>query len=264
MFAKERRNKILDLLYTKGAVTSSELMDFFDVSIETVRRDLLELEKQGKISRVHGGAMLVSEMKKFIDLPSRIEDNKDNKIALCETAVMFVKDNDIIAVDSGSTAIYFAHALKKRNLKLTVITHSVDVFEILNNEEKINVILCGGHYLKKEKAFYGTLTLDMLSRLHAGKAFLFPSAISVNRGIMDFNNELAQVQERMLYTADKVYFLADSDKFEKSALIKICDMSSNHIYITDSNFNMNYKTIYSNAGYNVVSHIDEVNEYDNN
>jgi len=258
MLARERQNDIVKMLDRKHAVNTTELMKIFGVSVETVRRDLLELERQGILQRVHGGAVNVGEMKHFEDLPKRIEQNKVDKIELCETAAMLVEENDIISIDCGSTAICFAEALKRRISKLTVVTHSLDVFNILADKEAFQVILCAGHFMKTEKAFYGFLTLEALRHLRVQKAFLFPSAISLQGGVSDFNDELQQVQRQMIQNSNRVYFLADHEKFEKYALLKLCDINANHIFVTDEGFNQNYKQLYRDAGINIISSRNEV------
>jgi len=252
LFAKERCTAIIALLNETGAVTTAGLMEKFGVSIETVRRDLLFLEKQKLIQRVHGGAMLFSEMKSFDDLSHRLEENKEEKTELCKTAAKFVNNDDIIAIDSGSTAVYFASALKQRLSRLKVITHSLDVFNILSDKDGFEVILCGGNFDKTEKAFYGNIALDVLSNFHVTKSFIFPSAISVKNGVCDFNNSLILLQKKLLSVCDKSYFLADSNKFEKNAFIKICDMNINHTYITDSRLDCNLRKIYEENGFNII------------
>ena len=144
MLAKERQSEMIKMITAKGAVMTTELVHIFDVSIETIRRDLLELEKQGILQRVHGGAIKIGEMTPIVDLPRRKELDKSNKIELGETAAMLVDEGDIICIDSGSTSIYFAEALKRRLSKLTVITHSLDVFNILTEKDGFQVILCAG------------------------------------------------------------------------------------------------------------------------
>ena len=94
MFAKERYAKIINLLGEKGTISTTELVQLFDVSIETVRRDLLELEKKGALQRVHGGAISVSEMKSYADLSYRMEEHKSGKQQLCETAALLVQENN--------------------------------------------------------------------------------------------------------------------------------------------------------------------------
>ena len=142
MFANERHQKILSLLKRNGAVTTAELIEVFGVSIETVRRDLLQLERSGQLQRVHGGAIVPGNMRPYPDLPQRLEANQSSKEALCATATLLVEEDDIICIDSGSTAYFFAKALVGKFSRLTVVTHSMDVFEILSQKEGFRIILC--------------------------------------------------------------------------------------------------------------------------
>lgn len=234
MLARERQNKIYALIHEKNSVTTAFLADLFDVSIETVRRDLLEMEKADLLTRVHGGAVAKTEMKNFRGLAERNTENREEKTELSKKACDFVEEGDIIGIDSGSTAVCFANELKERFTRLTVVTHSLDVFNILKNYKEFAVILCGGHYLQKENSFCGLLTLGMLEALHMKKSFVCPSAISVSGGICDFQSNLCQIQKALLKSADKIFVLADSSKFEKSALFKLEDMKKEYTYITDS------------------------------
>ena len=258
MFANERQHKILSLLKANGAVTTAELVDTFAVSIETVRRDLLQLERDGQLQRVHGGAVSPGGMRPYADLPHRLEANQEDKAELSATAALLVEEDDIICIDSGSTAYFFAKALAERFSRLTVITHSMDVFQILSHKEGFRIILCGGCYSPQEKAFHGSITLDTLSRLHVRKAFLCPSAISLKTGIWDYDRELSQVQKQILTMCDRAYFLADSEKFETSALLKLCDTSANHIYITDSGLPQQYRQLYRDRDITVITCKDDI------
>ncbi len=234
MFANERQEKIYEMLQKNGAVTTSTLVRTFGVSIETIRRDLLNMEQQNRLSRVHGGAVVKNDMKPFYDLKRRNSECGKQKSELALKATELISEGDVIGVDSGSTATFFAEALKQRFSSLTVITHSFDVFNLLRNYKDFSPILCGGHYLKNENAFYGPLTLDMLGTLHIQKSFVFPSAISLEYGICDHQKELYQVQKQLIHSSNDVFILADSSKFEKRALLKISDMKKTYTYITDS------------------------------
>lgn len=258
MLAKERYTHILNTIRKNGAVTTGELMEALQVSIETVRRDLLHLERLGQLQRVHGGAVSQGEMQPYQALPQRLEANASGKTELCEVAALLVNEDDIIFVDSGSTAVFFAKALLAKGIRLTVVTHSMDVFEILSGKENFQVILCGGFYDSAEKAFHGHLTLDTLRQLHVGKAFLCPSAISLRSGVWDYHPALVQVQAQVIAASDQVVFLADSDKFEKNAMLKLSDASTNHIYVTDSAFPQNYKQLYEDHGLHVITSKEDV------
>ena len=148
MLATERQQKIINILQKSGAVTTANLVETFDVSVETIRRDLLFLEQQGSLSRVHGGAVTKGDMKPFANLEQRNLEFVPQKVSLAQKAMAFISEGDVIAVDEGSTAILFAKALKEHFDTLTVITHSLDVFNLLNQHKNFQLILCGGHFLR--------------------------------------------------------------------------------------------------------------------
>ncbi len=239
------------MIQTKGAVNILNLAKVLGVSAETIRRDLLAMEGQGKLLRVHGGAVAKRDMKPFYDLKARNKEYHRQKQDLAARAMEFVKDGDIIAIDSGSTAMVFAETLLMKNLRVTVITHSMDVFHILCRSNQVKLILIGGYYMPEEKTFYGEMALDSLSRVHVQKVFLCPSGISYTSGIWDYQSELVQIQKQLIRNADEVYVLADSSKFEKKAFLKLEEMSTKYRYITDSGLSEELLSLYQEKGYKV-------------
>lgn len=235
MLANERHSKIRAALTKTGAVTVAELAKAFGVSDETVRRDLLALEREGILSRVHGGAIAVATIKPAGEFSVRIDEHRREKNELSQLAAELIEEGDIIAVDAGTTALEFADVIKDKFKNLTVITHSLGVFNILSHAETIQTVLVGGNYDKGEDAFWGHLTAQNLRSLHVAKAFIFPTGISLSCGISDFHLKLADVQHTLLSIADKIIVLADSSKFEKTSLCKLCDLKPEHIYVTDKN-----------------------------
>ena len=147
MFANDRYSIIIDYINRKGSVTVSELIKELHTSTETIRRDLLYLEKENRLMRVHGGAIAISNMNMFPSLSQRLNENKEQKEKLSDIAALFVKEDDIIAIDAGSTAVEFAHVLKNRFKNLTILTHSFRNFEILKTVEGFKLILIGWEYL---------------------------------------------------------------------------------------------------------------------
>lgn len=244
MFAKSRQQKINEIIHKTGAVTTADLVKEFKVSVETIRRDLLFMEKKGQITRVHGGAVIKADMKPYFGLKQRNQEFSEQKVTLSKNAAALIEDGDVIAIDAGSTAICFAQMLAEHFSNLTVVTHSLDVFNLLSVQDGFSVILCGGQYLRNENAFYGSLTLDVLKKIHVQKAFIFPSAVSIDFGICDYQYDLYQVQLQLLKCADKIYILADSSKFEKKALLKVDDMKSEYLYVTDDGLSDDLKKLY--------------------
>ena len=253
MFANERLDAITKIIRKDGAVTTASLVKSFNVSIETIRRDLLQLEREGVVKRVHGGAVNALRMKAFHSLEKRNEENEDLKRELSQNAADFIDEKDIIAVDTGSTAIFFAEELLKRFTKLTVITHSLDVFNTLCNQKDFSVILCGGYFKREENCFHGGFVTDTLSRLHADKGFVFPSAISLKNGICDYTDDLLTIQRTLLSVSNKGFILADSSKFEKSALLKLDDMKEEYTYVTDSKLPDSILKLYKENNISVIA-----------
>ena len=251
MFANERQDKINELVEREGAVTTSRLVKIFGVSVETIRRDLVSMELDGRLTRVHGGAVKKGSMKEFRILTERNSEHEEEKHNLSQKAVEFISDGDVIAIDSGSTAVSFARELKDRFDRLTIITHSLDVFNVLCDREGYELILCAGHFLKSENSFYGPLTLGMIDSLHVRKAFVFPSAVSLKHGVSDFQTELYQVQKKLTQSADEVYILADSSKFEQNGMLKLGDINSGYTYITDSRLPKDLQKLYEENGIKV-------------
>ena len=244
MLARERQNRILEMVKNGGAVTTSGLVKKFGVSIETIRKDLLLMERQGLLSRVHGGAIAKNSLKQFPALRERNKEYIEQKKSIAYTAVQMIQNGEIIGVDVGSTAIHVANAIKESLKKVTVVTHSLDVFDILKETDGVRVILCGGQFMASENTFYGPLTLEMFSRLRMNKIFLFPAIVSLRRGICNNSADMCMVQKQMIASADEVYILADSSKFEKTALYKLDDMKEEYKYITDPDLSDELKTLY--------------------
>ena len=232
------------MICENDAVSTSDLVKRFGVSIETVRRDLLEMENAKRLTRVHGGAIKIGEMPPFYDLEKRHQSRSAEKSELARIAVSAIREGDFIAVDSGSTAIHFAEALRERFRELTVVTHSLDVFEILRDCKGFQLLLCTGNYLRQENSFCGMFALEMLDRLHVDKAFVCPAAVSLEYGIYDYQSDLCAVQKKLIEISNSVYILADSGKYEKRALIKLDDMKSEYTYITDGRLSEELKKLY--------------------
>ncbi len=249
MFAKEREEKILQLIEKNSAVTTAELTELFGVSVETVRKDLLSMERRGLLSRVHGGAMKTVSMRDYQPLDVRFCEHSDEKRELARTALSFVCEGDTVAIDAGSTAMIFAEELAGAYDRLTVVTHCLDVFNMLREKPNFDLILIGGDFLRNENSFAGGMAEDMLRSLHVKTGFVCPSAVSLSGGIADFQRELVYMQKALIEIADRVIILADSAKFEQRAFIKVSDMRRGYTFVTDSRISDELCRLYTEEGY---------------
>ena len=252
MLARERRAMIEALIREKGAVTAVDLASKLEVSIETVRRDLLEMEQAGMLMRVHGGAVKKGDIIPFVELRRRNREHGKEKEELARNAMQFIKEGDVIGIDAGSTAIAVAKAIRDRFSNLTVVTFSSDVFEILRENEGIDIILVGGRFMRAENAFFGPTTLEILKNTYVPKWFLFPAALSLEHGVCCDLEEHAYLYRLMATSAEQAYILADSSKFERKALLKLDEMKPTDIYVTDSGLSEELQKLYKENGMRVV------------
>lgn len=159
MFADERKAKIADMLKRRPSVTTSELTETFGVSLETIRRDLECMESHGQLKRVHGGAIAVGRLQNYTSLSGRRREHLTEKHSLALKACSYIKEGDFIALDAGSTTYELAVLLGERFHGVTVLTHSLELMEILGDKENIRIILAGGSsWVKKvsmQKAIIG-------------------------------------------------------------------------------------------------------------
>jgi DeoR/GlpR family transcriptional regulator of sugar metabolism len=233
------------MLQENGAVTIAQLMETFDVSMETARRDLAAMENAGLLMRVHGGALPMDTVQFYSPLKDRLVKQYDQKQAIAKAAAALVEEGDFISIGGGSTALAFAQALRKQIRKLTVITYSLDVFETLHDLPEYNVLLTGGQLNPNERVFRGSQVQRFLSGVYVRKCFFFPSVLSLEAGITCYSPELPQQVKPMLQQCDQVYVLADSTKFQKNAPLQIIPMRQDFIYITDSGMPQSLRSIYA-------------------
>lgn len=253
MFAVERQNIICQKIEDKGSVSISELTDLFEVSVETIRRDLLELERQGKLRRIHGGAMSSGGIKREGNRESRISEFAKEKAEVAEIGCSLIEEDDLIAIDCGSTGIKFSEALAKNFKKLTVITNSLDNFEILRQNPGIKIILIGGEYDSKERVFFSHPTEEMIRSYHVSKSFIFPYAVSLHYGISGYGGYMADIQRAYMEIADKIIIMADSDKIEKNAFERLCDTEKAFTYVSDSKVPEIIKSEYAENGIELLT-----------
>lgn len=239
MLVAERHKKIITIVDEKGSIRVSELSQIFNVTEETIRRDLEKLETEGKLQRSHGGAVSVKQEGQ-VELPyfEREIRNVKEKMAVAEEAVHHVAINDRIILDASTTAWYMAKRLP--DIPLTVITNSMKVIMELSTREKVTVISSGGTLMSRSLSFVGPLAMETIEPYHVNKAFISCQGIHNERGISDSNEMQSFVKKKMIEIADEVYLLADYTKFGVQALSRIAPLETIHYMITDSKTDQAY------------------------
>jgi DeoR/GlpR family transcriptional regulator of sugar metabolism len=253
MLANERHNKILNVLDIEGNVKSSKLIKILDVSLETIRRDLDNLEKLGLLKKVHGGA--IPRTNRTNSLPYRLrEDSKcDEKKSIANKALEYIFEGDTIALNGGTTNIEIAKLLKIKYKNLTVVTNSILIANELIEKNGINLILVGGIYNKREFSFLGENTLNALNKFSVDKSFVGVGGVSLKRGVTDFLEEEVQIEKKFIEIANEIIILADSSKIGINSLIKVCNLEDVNLIITDSKLDINLKKKFLTNGIEIIN-----------
>lgn len=252
VLAEERREDIMKELEKNKVVKALELAKKYDVGIETIRRDFDILEKQGVLKKIYGGATLKVETSSEINYSTRMSSDIDEKNEIAEKAVTLIEENDSIFLNDSSTNIFLSKLIKKKIKALTVITNSLVIASELSSCENYNVILAGGFLDVKEQAFFGTISENIISQFVVNKAFLSVSSISLNEGITDFPLKEVNIQKEMIKYSKELIILANSKKFETTALIKVSDLKNIKTIITDSKLKSEIYEVYKKNNINII------------
>ncbi|MCP3868734.1 MAG: DeoR/GlpR transcriptional regulator [Gammaproteobacteria bacterium] len=222
---KRRQTIIVDIVRKNGKADVEELAGFFDISRETIRRDLTELSKSGKINKVHGGATLPGDHVEGT-FQQRMSDNPEAKSRIACTAASLITTGETIFIDTGSTTFYFAEKLAD-NLALTIVTNSAEVARLVASPNNDNqTFLLGGEFNTRNQQTVGTMVTSQIRSFRAHHAVLTVGAIDAVTGIMDFDIEEAQVARTMIEQSQFVTILVDSSKLNGIASFEICPLSS--------------------------------------
>ncbi|MBE7041386.1 MAG: DeoR/GlpR transcriptional regulator [Ruminococcaceae bacterium] len=227
---QKRREQIEEMLQKQKTVTNAELMERFDISIETVRRDLAYLEQKGVIERVYGGAVRKEVVREEPLYVSREEKNNAEKQAIAGAAEALIEDRDIVFFDLGTTVQMVAGKLAE-NKKIHAFTNAIRTAVTLS-EKNCEVILTGGKVRRGELSLSGSLAEANLAHFNIDKAIIGAAGVTED-GISDFIADEAGLRARAIANAGKVVVLADFEKFGVRAMCKVCSLDAIDVLITD-------------------------------
>lgn len=233
MLAIERRREILARLGANGKVLVAELAKDFDVTEETIRRDLEKLDKEGLVSKTYGGA--VSKHSSAIDLPYNVREsaNVPQKQKIAQIIADLIEDGERVMVDSSSTALYVIKKIKEKK-NLTIITNSVKVLLELADKPDWTVLSTGGNLKKNALSLTGSSAEKMIHSYHVDTAICSCKGIDTELGITDSNENDSLIKQAMLHSAERRILALDAEKFDKKSFVKVCDFSDLDLIVTDS------------------------------
>ena len=229
----ERRRQIADLIAQQRTVSNTELMERFDISIETVRRDLDYLEQQGILRKVYGGAVVNISLNSEPEYASRARSNFREKNAIAKEAVKLIHPGDTVYLGVGTTVQAMVQYMKNLG-PITVFTNAMRTAVELSEIPGCTVILPGGQVRAQELTLSGFPAEDNLLHFNVDKAFVGIGGIT-EEGITDFHIGEACLHRQLVLNARQSVALADSTKLGVRAMNNVCTLDQIDIVITDGN-----------------------------
>ena len=233
MTKEERHTYILEQLMKQSSVQVSELAELLNVSSVTIRKDLTELEKNGRLYRSHGKAILINPFANNRSVNEKESLNAEEKQLIGMEAAQLVVPNDSILLASGTTIHALARNLRPAD-KLTVVSASLQATEFLAENENIDIIQIGGNVRHSSLSVVGQYSEMILRSCSFSKLFLGVDGIDLEFGISTTDMREAELNREMIHTAQKIIVLADSSKFGRRGFARICGMDDVDMIITDA------------------------------
>lgn len=248
MFAEERKEEIMRLLKENKRVSSAELSSLFEVSGTTVRTYLMELEKSGRLTRTHGGALLNEDILNVEEsIATRKQKYLREKQKAAQKARTMITDGDTILLDSGTTMLELAKLLKDAK-KLTVVTNDLPVAMELQKIEGVYLILIGGHVRTAFESTVGSMGMKFLENISVEKAFMSSDGVSLSKGATTPNIDQAEIKKEMMAASDHTYLVCDTSKIGKRTICTYAKIEAFDGFILDEPLPVELKEAFESLG----------------
>jgi len=243
MIPNQRREKILELIKEDGSAKVVDLARIFKVTEVTIRQDLDKLEKDGLITKEHGGAFLKNIKDQVQAFALSHLENMDKKERIAARCVELIEKGDTIILDSGTTTTEIAKKLRGFK-ELRVITNGLNIALMLGVEPGIDVIVTGGEFKPPTLSLTGQKAADFFKGLNVQKLFLATAGLSLKSGLTYPSISDLVVKKAMIDAADTTYLVADSTKIGKSAFASLGALSLIDYIITDNGIEDKHKELF--------------------
>ena len=229
MALSARQKKILQIVREQKKVLVPELAKYFSMTEASIRLDLKSLEDMDYVKRFHGGARIVQPSNYNI----RISTEQQTKRKIAAKAITYIEPRETLFLDSGTTVLMLAQALIQFD-NLTIVTNSIPIATQVGREQSNSVVLAGGSFNYAEQCCEGLMTEKFLDNFSASKAFIGADSVDIHKGLFSNGISMFGYVQKIMHNSKETVLLVDSSKFSKVGAIKICDMESLDIIITDS------------------------------
>lgn len=233
MAQRHRQDLIIELIQKNGFVTTEQLVEHFQVTPQTIRRDLNQLAKLSKVRRHHGGAGIDSSTVNTAYQARKIME-LEAKERIAEALVKIIPDNSSLFINIGTTTETIARALLNHN-NLRVVTNNLHVASILSAREDFNVIIAGGEVRNRDGGIVGEATRDFINQFKMDFGVIGISGIHSDGSLLDFDYREVRVAQTIIANSSQVLLAADHSKFGRNAMVRLGDITQADHFFTDQN-----------------------------
>ncbi len=226
-----RQNTILEIARQSGRVMVDELAQRFEVTPQTIRKDLNELCDKRMLTRIHGGAILSSGVEN-VGYDARRMIASEEKEAIGRAAAARIPDQASLFINIGTTTEAVARALLQHN-DLMVITNNLNVASLMRGYPQIEVVIAGGVVRHTDGGVVGEAAVDFIRQFKVDIAVIGASAIDQDGALLDYDYREVRVAQAIISNARHVMLVSDSSKFERSAPVRIGHISQVTAFVTD-------------------------------
>jgi DeoR/GlpR family transcriptional regulator of sugar metabolism len=249
MLISQRKKLILSRLQRDGQLIAKTLSQELGLSEDTIRRDLRELAEEGRLQRVHGGALPASPA--VVDFAGRQRFGTEGKAAIGRAAAAMVRPQQIVILDGGTTAAQVARQLDP-NLRATIVTHSPTIAVELVGHPHVEVVLLGGRLFKHSVVAVGAAVIEAISRVRADTFFMGVTGIHPEAGLSTGDLEEAHVKRALSRRAAETIVLASTEKLHAASAYLIASLSEISGMIVEPNVSEELIAPFKDAGLTVT------------
>lgn len=232
MLTRERRDAVYQMIEQEKSVLVKDLCERFDVTNETIRKDLIALEKEGRILRAYGGAYIIEGVKNEVHAELRASLYPEEKRQIGKACAGMIHSGDTIFLDESTTCQAIAKELKGLE-DLTVFTNSGKVFAELKDQPNVWLVCLGGEYDRKNQSFVGRSAIDMLKEYYLDLGFLSCRGLDMQSGLTDGGERNGAVRRCLLSHAAKIVLAVDHTKLDLKKYYRISDFEPIDVMVID-------------------------------
>ena len=235
MFLEERQEAILNLLARDGKVRVKDLSEMFKVTEDCIRKDLGALEKQGKLKRTYGGAVVRRENLHMLEVSKHRNTDVEAKRRIAQAAVRLIHEKDMVFLDISTSNLAIAELLVKTDREMTVVPNMIDILVVLARNPKIRLVFAGGKINKSRDGFWGGMTLDFISKLKPDIAFVGAVGVDVKENsVSTYDIEDGINKAAIVRVAKRAYVVAEARKLSNDGNYNYTSLDTLSGLITDS------------------------------